>query len=214
VPRDYEYDRLREEMNGAWEAMQYAKREHDNAWDESQNLQSRYGYQIERLKDEHDRVFEAMKQAYEDASRAFDRGDHGEARSYADRGKELKAELPSLVSERRRMIEELRRVQARHKATRDGYQDKKREFQLAKERFDDHRAVRMAAKQDAVFSAGLQHYGHEVLVKHQEDGSTSIYFGGVGTPDGPGHAHYVVDQFGNITYRRDPFADRGPQNFR
>lgn len=31
MPHDYEWDRLRDEMNGAWEAMQYAKGEMDRA---------------------------------------------------------------------------------------------------------------------------------------------------------------------------------------
>lgn len=40
-----------------------------------------------------------------------------------------------------------------------------------------------------------------------------IYFGGVGKPDGPGHGHYVMDQKGNVTYRREPFDPHGAQNF-
>lgn len=154
-----------------------------------------------------------MREAYEDASSAFERGDHGDARSYADRGKELKAELPGLVSDRRAMIEEIQGVRSRHQAYLDVYRDKKREWQLAKERFDDHKAMRQAAKQDAAFRAGVQHHGDDVKVVHK-DGKSHVYFGGVGEPDGEGHAHYVLDEFGNIEYRRDPFADRGPQNFR
>jgi hypothetical protein len=214
MPYDYEYDRLRTEMNGAWEAKEYAKREHDQAWDEVQSTQSSYGWRIEQLTRDHDRAFEDMKSAFEDASNAFTRGDHDEAAHCSARGRELRDSLSGYVSERRGYIDECKRAQARHKAAREVYQDKKHEFMLAKERFDDHKAMREAAKQDKLLAAGLQHYGHDVLVKHEEDGSTSIYFGGIGRPDGEGHAHYVVDRFGNITYRRDPFSERGPQNFR
>jgi outer membrane murein-binding lipoprotein Lpp len=213
MPRDYEFDRLRTEMNGAWEAKEYAKRELDAAWDEVQSTQQRYGYRIEQLTRDHDRAFEDMKSAFEDASRAFERGDHDEAARCSARGRELRNSLAGYVSERRGHINECKRAQARHRVARDVYQDKKREFMLAKERFDDHKAMRAAAKQDAAFRAGVQHYGDDVKVVHK-DGKSHVYFGGVGEPDGDGHAHYVLDEFGNIEYRRDPFADRGPQNYR
>ncbi len=213
MPHDDEFDRLRAEMNGAWEAKDYAKREHDEAWDEVQSTQNSYGYRIEQLTRDHDQAFEDMKSAFEDASNAFSAGEHDEAARYSARGRELRESLPSLVSERRGYIDECKRAQARHKAAREVYQDKKREFMLAKERFDDHKAMVQAAKQDTAFRAGVQHYGDEVKVVHK-DGKSHVYFGGTGEPDGPGHAHYVLDEYGNIEYRRDPFADRGPQNFR
>lgn len=215
MPYDYEFDRLRAEMNGAWETKNYAKQEHDRAWEEVQSTQTRYGYRIEQLSRDHDRAFEDMKAAFAEASNAFTRGDHDGAARYSARGRELRSSLPGYVSERRRYIDECKRVQARHKTALDVYRTKKHEFMLAKERFDDRKAMRAAAKQDALFRAGLLHFGHDVKVIHKpEDGKTHVYFGGIGEPDGQGHAHYVLDQFGNIEYRRDPFADRGPQNLR
>lgn len=41
----------------------------------------------------------------------------------------------------------------------------------------------------------------------------NLYFGGVGEPNGPGHAHYVMDANGNLTYKREPFDPHGAQNF-
>jgi hypothetical protein len=206
MPRDDELDRLRTEMNGAWEAMQYAKQEHDNAWDESQRLQDRYGDRIKSLKDQHDRMYQEMGQAFSDASSAFSRGDHEEAARCSARGRELKAAMAELPPQWRSMIAELQPAQARWKAARDVYRDKKHEFQLAKERFDDHKAEIEGARRDAALRAEVPaHYGHDVKVVNEPDGSTSIYFGGIGEPDGEGHGHYVLDQFGNITHRREPF---------
>lgn len=62
--------------------------------------------------------------------------------------------------------------------------------------------------------AGIPYqYRDNVWVSEQSDGSVNIYFGGVGKPNGPGHGHYVMDRYGNITYRRDPFNEHGGQNF-
>lgn len=155
-----------------------------------------------------------MQRAYSDAESAFSSGDHGAARSYADDGKSYKSQLPGLVKERRSLIDDLRAARDHHKGVLETYRGAKQAFDLTKEQFNDQLAVVRAAKRDAIFAAGVQHYGEDVLVRHQADGKTSIYFGGVGRPDGPGHAHYVLDETGNITYRRDPFTERGPQNYR
>jgi hypothetical protein len=56
-------------------------------------------------------------------------------------------------------------------------------------------------------------YLNNVWVSVGENGNTNIYFGGLGEPNGPGHGHYVMDQFGNVTYKREPFEPHGPQNF-
>lgn len=37
----------------------------------------------------------------------------------------------------------------------------------------------------------------------EESGKTSTYFGGIGSPDGPGHGHVVTDDSGNVTYERE-----------
>lgn len=55
-------------------------------------------------------------------------------------------------------------------------------------------------------------YLDQVWVSRKPDGTTNIYFGGVGKPDGPGHGHYVLDRNDNVTYKRDPFDPHGAQN--
>ncbi len=56
-------------------------------------------------------------------------------------------------------------------------------------------------------------YRDNVWVSTDSSGSTNIYFGGIGKPNGPGHGHYVMDRNGNVTYKRDPFDPHGAQNF-
>ncbi|HEX6461672.1 MAG TPA: hypothetical protein VFZ58_00170 [Candidatus Saccharimonadales bacterium] len=57
------------------------------------------------------------------------------------------------------------------------------------------------------------HYCDNVWLSTKPDGRVNIYFGGIGEPDGPGHGHYAVDKYGNVTYRRDPFNPHGAHNF-
>ena len=212
MARDSELERLRTIMGGEWEALDYAKKQMDGAWNELQRLQDRNGPQIKSLKEQHDRMYEQMGAAFRNASNAFSSGDHEGAKHHSAKGREIQAEMRELPPRRRALINEIEPVRARWSAARDVYLDKKHVFRLAKERFDDRKAVLAAARQDAAFRAGV-HRGHEVKVVHK-DNKTHVYFGGVGTPDGAGHAHYVLDQFGNIEYRRDPFQDHGAQNFR
>lgn len=56
-------------------------------------------------------------------------------------------------------------------------------------------------------------YRNNVHVSVKPDGTVNVYFGGVGTPDGPGHGHYVLSPSGTVTYRRDPFDPHGAHNF-
>lgn len=56
-------------------------------------------------------------------------------------------------------------------------------------------------------------YLDKVWVSKKPDGTVNLYFGGVGEPNGPGHAHYVMDARGNVTYKRAPFDPHGAQNF-
>jgi hypothetical protein len=44
------------------------------------------------------------------------------------------------------------------------------------------------------------------------NGETHIYFGGIGKPDGPGHAHYVLDPSGKLIWRREVGASHSWQN--
>lgn len=56
-------------------------------------------------------------------------------------------------------------------------------------------------------------YRGSVRISKGHGGSTNIYFGGIGKPDGEGHGHYVLDKLGTVTYRRDPYREHGSHNF-
>ena len=91
------------------------------------------------------------------------------------------------------------------------------EFNKAKAEFDDcakafkdrldelnsaHRKRREDKKSIAEKTGVPFQYRDNVWISKESDGNINIYFGGVGKPDDPGHGHYVMDQKGNVTYRR------------
>ena len=76
----------------------------------------------------------------------------------------------------------------------------------SKKRREDKKSI--AAKAGVPFQ-----YRDNVWISKESDGNINIYFGGVGKPDGPGHGHYVMDQHGTVTYRREPFDPHGAQSF-
>jgi hypothetical protein len=102
------------------------------------------------------------------------------------------------------------------------------EFKRAKAEFDQaaksfktrldlvkaQNARKASDKRSIAERAGVPYqYLDKVYVSKDTNGSTNIYFGGMGDPNGPGHGHYVMDRNGNITYRREPYEEHGGKNF-
>jgi hypothetical protein cdiviTM7_02549 len=112
-------------------------------------------------------------------------------------------------------------AKAEHKRAQAEFKKAKAEFDACvkafKTRLEQVRASgkkRREDKKSIAAKAGVPfQYRDNVWISKDSDGNTNIYFGGVGKPDGPGHGHYVMDQHGTVTYRRDPFDPHGAQNF-
>ena len=106
------------------------------------------------------------------------------------------------------------RAQAEFKKAKAEFDDCAKAF---KDRLDElksaHRKRRENKKSIAAKAGVPFQYRDNVWISKESDGNINIYFGGVGKPDGPGHGHYVMDQNGNVTYRRKPFDPHGTQNF-
>lgn len=109
-------------------------------------------------------------------------------------------------------------AKAEHEQAQEAFKASKEAFDKAVAAFRARlEAVRSAGRADRralAEKAGVPHqYLDQVWISKKPDGTVNIYFGGVGTPDGPGHGHYVLDRNGNVTYKRDPFDPHGAQNF-
>ena len=67
---------------------------------------------------------------------------------------------------------------------------------------------------DIARAAGVpDQYVDHTKISVNDQGETSILFGGVGRPDGNNHAHYALDPNGFLYYKRDIGEPHGPQNY-
>ena len=112
-------------------------------------------------------------------------------------------------------------AKAEHERAQEAFKRAKAEFDSCakafKARLDELKSANRKRREDKksiAEKAGVPlEYRDDVWISKESDGNTNIYFGGLGKPDGPGHGHYVMDQHGTVTYRRDPSDPHGAQNF-
>lgn len=125
-----------------------------------------------------------------------------------------KAEFDQARDEHNRAKADHERAQAEFKRAKADFDRAKSAFQARLETVRSERNRRQEDRRSAAERAGVPYQYHDnVLVSREPDGTVNIYFGGVGSPNGPGHGHYVMDSSGNVTYQRDPFDPHGSQNF-
>lgn len=239
----------REALNRAHENKQRAYDAQETSWQDYQRLRSYNGPRIDQLNAQQETAFQNMQRAFDNASSAHDRRDGAAARSHADEGHRCKAEAQGYVSQRRRLVDELRSAKTRHEPYKLAFQRARDEFDSAKRIFDQVKAEheskvaefkrakadfdqtarafksrlesvkaqsqqKKADKRSIAERAGVPfQYRDNVWVSTDANGTTNIYFGGVGEPNGLGHGHYAMDRTGKVTYKRDPFDPHGAQNF-
>lgn len=106
------------------------------------------------------------------------------------------------------------RAQAEFKRAKAEFDQAAKAFRSRLEKVKTEGQKNREDKKSIAAKAGVPHqYRDNVWVSTDSSGTTNIYFGGAGKPNGPGHGHYVMDRNGNVTYRRDPFDPHGAQNF-
>lgn len=111
-------------------------------------------------------------------------------------------------------------AKAEHERLKSAFQTAKAVFERAKQAFETRLASvksaneqRRSEKRRLAERAGVpSEYLDDVWVTTKPDGTVHFYFGGVGSPDGPGHGHYVMETSGHISYRRNSFDPHGAHN--
>jgi len=126
----------------------------------------------------------------------------------------VRAEFDRARAEHDRAKAEHGQAQAEFKRAKSDFDGVKNQFQARLKVVQAERKQRKDDKRSLADRAGVPYqYRDDVYVSPEPDGTVNIYFGGVGSPDGPGHGHYVMDRSGSVTYRRDPYDPHGTQNF-
>lgn len=152
-------------------------------WDEFHRLRGQY-IQAKSEHSERDRRFHQAKAAFEQA-----KAEHEQA------------------------LADYQKAKADFEQARDKFNNLNQQFKEAKAKYNEAKKHRKSSADDIARQAGIpSQYLGNVIVKEDSPGCYSIYFGGAGSPDGPGHGHYVLDN-GTVTYHRDPYQPHGHQNY-
>ncbi len=134
--------------------------------------------------------------------------------SAAERFQTAKAEFQTAKATFDRAKAEHERLSGEFRAAKTVFDQARQAFQDCLERLKAEQQKRKAKRRELAVQAGVPaEYLDEVWVTIKPDGTTHFYFGGVGEPGGEGHAHYVMNAAGKLTYRREPHEERGPHNY-
>jgi len=168
MPRDPELDRLKAAQDAAFQRKQAAYQAQDQAWQrrsaardaldrahqerqqahdvmdaawrDYQLVRQSNGPRIDALNRQQESAYQAMRDAFDRASAAHDARDGASARAYADEGHRHKQESQDCVTERRRLVQEIRDAKARHEATRPAFEYARGQFDRVKRDYDDAKA--------------------------------------------------------------------------
>ena len=127
---------------------------------------------------------------------------------------QAKARFDSAKRVYERAKAEHERAQADFKYAKDEFNNASKAFKDRLQHVRDASARRKADKRSVAQQAGVPYqFLDNVWVSTDLSGIVNIYFGGLGSPNGPGHGHYAMDRTGKVTYRRDPYDAHGAHNF-
>lgn len=123
-----------ENSSREWEALQDAKHNHQEVWDEYGRIRDYNNPRIESLRYEADHEHQEMQNAFDRASSEYEYGDKSMAPVYAQEGRDHKERRDELNSEMSRLCAEVR--DARQNAEWRAPSFSSAAFHLAKEAFD------------------------------------------------------------------------------
>ncbi|MBR2837107.1 putative nuclear RNA export factor SDE5 [Candidatus Saccharibacteria bacterium] len=214
-----EIDQLRAEADAEHEAMKDAFDRASDAYEYGDRSEAPYyaseGHDHKDRRDElNERVRELIQEIKDAKAYAIanappvDSSAFNSAKAEYDRAKAehlaAEAEFKRIKAERDQAKAEFDHCQAEHVRLKQAFQEiltkVKAEHQRSRDRTLDKAGVRWLDRKDA-------------KIVQKPDGTTQVYHGGLGSGDGLGHGHTVLDGTGHKTYDRDAFSSHGSQNY-
>ncbi len=222
-------------QDASWQDYQRVKSHNDSRIDSLDTQQENAYQEMKRAFDNassaHDRRDGASARAYADEGhrhKAVAQGAVSERRRLVEENKAARATHEATKPAFQRAKDQFNGAKRDFDHAKSEHEKKQAEFKRAKADFDQAakafkdrlekvRAESNRRKDDKraiAEQAGVPfQYRDNVWISKDTDGNTNIYFGGVGKANGPGHGHYVLDRYGKVTYKRDPFDPHGGHNF-
>lgn len=144
-------------------------------------------------------IFQTAKEAHEQKQ--------GEFQALKTHAEEWRVYFNAMKEAHGTLLERFKDAKSNLEKAKAAHNSRRSDIQAARQ--NDANEMRELARRAGVPSEYLD----SVHVTVQSDGTVSILFGGAGSPDGPGHGHFVMDASGNVTYQRAPSDEHGAQNY-
>jgi len=217
---DPQFQSLLSARDAAFDEKQRLYQPMEDAFQETVRLKAK-DPRIDSLFDQAQREHEQGRRAAEASQAAF-HNRTGQAGAYSQQKQQHYATRDSLQAEAKALIA---RVKADRDAAHNHWDSARQRFIAARDTYNTardafnayrsvHRYISHPGDAELAAQAGVpvEFHGH-LYVSMDEKGNRQIYYGGEnGDPLGAGHGHYVLDKYGNVTYRRPPQAEHGVQN--
>ncbi len=203
-------DSLNSQQESAFENMKRAFDRASSAYDSRDGAAaSSYAAEGHSYKAEAQRCVQERRQLVEEIRQARDA--HAATKPAFERAR---AEFDSASREFASAKADHERAAAAFKVAKAEFDNVRQQFSARLEYVRSQNVQNKRERMQIAERAGIPYaYRDNVWIKTDASGTINIYFGGAGSPDGPGHGHYVLDSSGTVTYRRDPFDPHGSQNF-
>ncbi len=110
-----------------------------------------------------------------------------------------------------------KQAKADRDAARATFDQLQKEYEKAQKDFQEHlnqlKAQHQQERKRTLDKAGVDYFERDsAKIVKKADGTTQVYYGGLGDGDGLGHGHTTLDAQGKVTYDRQAFAAHGRQN--
>lgn len=173
------------------------------------------GHEHKDRRDELNSEISTLIQEIKDAKRSAEwqapRTDNSAFKSAKERFERAKIIHESAQTEFKRLKAERDRAKADFDSAQAEHVRLKAEFQT---KLEEVKARNQRERDSVLDKAGVNWLErNDAKVVKKSDGTTQIYHGGLGSGDGIGHGHTVLDGSGRKTYDRGAFSEHGSQNF-
>lgn len=152
-------------------------------------------------------LFARANENFSFARMAFCSNNHKAAKTFSKTAKKCMHLLRKIVKERRLLVSRLNDAKDLHNVADRQHRDIKNKFSQVQQSCVQKRS------QAVVLANVPEKYRDNVSIIGYKNGAINIYFGGKGTPAGPGHGHINLDPGGNVRYVRNPGAKHGSHNY-
>ncbi len=179
----------------------------NEAWLHLQSLAKIYQPKIDMLVAKRARISNQINERFGLSKLAYSRNNHKAAKKFSKAAKKCIHSIVDIDKKHCALMNILKIAREKNKIAAEHYRVIKAKFSQA------HQSCISKRSQVAIMANISEKYKDNVSIIEYKNGAMNIYFGGKGTPSGPGHGHICVDPNGIVRYMRNPWDKHGSHNY-